>query len=149
MPELKFGLWGTEPEGAPAWGARAIIEDNYAYEQWLDKPERLRERALQMGQKAPKSKKVSLVWDRQTGQGGKEDTQRLRDLLNAGPVEAALEKAVDLLHDYEMVTNVPGTFTLFENEQLIIKGDTGGSCGYLYLIAYEKRFEEGHACLTS
>jgi len=142
MTEHKFGLWGAEPEGAPAWGARAIIEDNYAYEQWLDKPERLRERALQLGQKAPKSKKVSLVWDRQTSQGGEEDTQRLRALLNAGPVEAALAKAEGLLHSYEMVTNMPGTFVLFDDGELIIKGDTGGSCGYLYMIGYEKKYEQ-------
>ena len=137
MADRTFGLWSEAPEGVTAWGARGIIEKNYAYDSWLGASKAERKR-MEKGEGRPYPQQVSLLWDRQSLDGPEEKRKALADKLNAGPLESALREAARLLYDYKMTSDKEGTFVLYEDTAVIIKGDTNGSYGYLYLIGYEK-----------
>jgi len=110
---MEFGLWGNCPEDVKvAWGARGIIDGR-----WPDQ-------------------RVSLLWDRQSGKGTTEARKALTTMLNAGLLQQALDRATSLLKTCDMATNEAQDFTLAEVGGIRIVGNTNGSCGYLYLIAY-------------
>jgi len=112
---MMFGLWGACPENVPtAWGARAIVE------RWNGKVS------------------VGLVWDRQSWRGEEDERRRFSELINDGPLKAALKSAEERFASYEMSTSGEGVVTLYDKDGIIIKGDPRASYGYLYLIAYER-----------
>lgn len=108
-----FGLWRECPEDVEvAWGARAIVEKNRGHYN------------------------VSLLWDRQSWKGSGGEREKFGSKLNAGILQSSLKKAKKLLRSCEMDTAVAGLHVLHDKNGVKILGDTSGSCGYLYLIAF-------------
>lgn len=109
-----FGLWSECPNDVrAAWGARAILKDGY----------------------------VDLLWDRQGGAGEEDDRvvfcKRVDKVL---PVVRA--KVKELCSAWRgMDPTKSELFVLYEDEGICVKGNTNGSYGYLYLIAYPKNWD--------
>lgn len=109
---LSFGYSAGLPEGTTtAWGCRAIV--------------------TQTGS-------VDVVWDRTDAFG--EDAERLAllDYLRDTVGTAPFDRAGELLRSYEMSTREAAEFTLYEDDEVTIKGNTNGSGGYLYICAYRR-----------
>lgn len=132
-----FGLWNHCPEDAPvAWGARAIIEGNPSYDPGASYTQRGTRRKRGVPEHKKYRHNISLLWDRQSWRGEEKDRKAFGALLNAGMITAALNKAKELLLECEMSTREPGLFTLLDTEGVRFLGNTNGSCGYLYIIAF-------------
>lgn len=109
-PDYWFGLHA--PTEAPAaWGARAI-EDRKGF---------------------------SLLHDRQQGAGDKEVLRALGKKLNGGILRKA-QKAWEKIQDETCWTRhtTEGEHVLYEDDEIVMKGNTNGSCGYVYIVAYLK-----------
>jgi hypothetical protein len=108
--ELHFGYRGGLPVGATvAWGARAIVTQDGA---------------------------VDLVHDRQSHFGPEEGVDWLLGRLNGGVADRWTSEAARLLRQGEMDTRVAQEFVLFEDGEVRVLGNTHGSCGYLYVVAF-------------
>lgn len=106
-----FGLWEECPASADvAWGARAIALDN----------------------------SFDLLHDRQTWFGPLEERRRLSGALNQGALSGAQQKYLELRNarSPSLRNDEQHVFTLYDDGVVTIKGDTRGSCGYLYLIGF-------------
>ena len=109
---LAFGYKQGLPEGTrAAWGCRAI--------------------AHQDGH-------VDVVWDRVDAFGPDEARLPLLDYLRVVVEAAPFERASELLSSYEMKTREEREFVLFEDDTVIVKGNTNASAGYLYVCAFRK-----------
>lgn len=107
-----FGLWSECPDHVvAAWGARTILE----------------------------GKSFSILHDRQSWYGDDVGVSKLRGILNSGALKVANEETMRLRASGEMRADKPKTFTLYEDGTVTIKGNTNGSCGYLYIIAYAEK----------
>jgi hypothetical protein len=117
MPD--WGLWSACPEDAKiAWGARTIIEEPDGYR---------------------KKYNIDLVWDRQGTRGAEDHRNELQafcDKLNGTVLKVAFDRACSLLRDRKMEMHEEGLFTLYDNDGVKVMGNTNGSCGYLYVIAF-------------
>jgi hypothetical protein len=110
MTDYWFGLHA--PTEAPAaWGARAI-EDREGF---------------------------SLLHDRQQGTGDKEVLRALGRKLNGGILRRA-QKAWEKIQDETFWARytTEGEHVLYEDDEIVMKGNTNGSCGYVYIVAYLK-----------
>lgn len=141
MSDIKFGLFAAlpaNPRPTQAWGARAIAEENWSWRRWQQAGRHERKR---LG-KCPGMFRVELVSDRQSwlddSDEAAESRSRLSGLLNAGPLGKAIEQAARLLDSGEMRPDRGGVLTLFQDERLCVLGTTNASCGYLYMVAWEK-----------
>lgn len=113
---MEFGLWSAlKDETKVAWGARGIVKNGT----------------------------VSLLHDRQSWKGDEDARQEFSKVLNSGALSKAIEKAEDLLFMRNMRSDKQKLFTLYEDEQVRIVGNTNASYGYLYLLAERK--EAAHA----
>ena len=141
---MEFGLWAHCAEDAPvAWGARAIVEGNYDYD-----PSCLYTKAGTRRKRPPKNAEhkmfrhsISLLWDRQSWRGEEEDRKAFGDKISAGIIAACLRQAKELLRDGKMSTRKEELFELYNQDGVRILGNTNGSAGYLYLIAFEIKGE--------
>jgi len=77
---------------------------------------------------------VDIVYQDSVG----EQSQRLAELMNDGPLEKACEKASDLYDEYEITPDSSNDVTLYEDDSLVIRADTNASYGYLYMAAWLK-----------
>jgi hypothetical protein len=108
---MEFGLWGElKDETKVAWGARGIIERG----------------------------SVSLLYDRQSWKGEQEDRKEFSKFLNSGPLPKAIERVEELLKTHDMRGDKSKLFTLYEDDQCRIVGNTNASYGYLYMLAEKK-----------
>jgi len=110
MTDYWFGLHA--PTEAPAaWGARAI-EDREGF---------------------------SLLHDRQSLAGDKGILKTLTTKLNAGIIRDAINKWKGI-QDETCWTRYTGQgeHVLYEDDEIVMKGNTNGSCGYVYIVAYLK-----------
>lgn len=110
--QLKFGLQlpdGTENPKA-VWGARTITDN---------------------------SGTIDIVFDRQSSHGPKHETQRLVGLINANMVTIK-ENYKKKLNSGAMSMTESNLVELFAdtNNRFYVHGNTNGSCGYLYLVAW-------------
>lgn len=113
---MPFGLWSElKDETKVAWGARGIVKNGV----------------------------VSLLHDRQDWKGDEDERREFSNLLNAGPIAKAIDKAEELLGIHDMRGDKRKLFTLYEDNQCRIVGNTNASYGYLYLLAERK--EAAHA----
>lgn len=108
-----FGYWIACPYPVRiAWGARAILEQDGTF---------------------------SLVYDRVDWNGVDSNSARTRkqfaDLINGAlpDIRNAVRSFVDA---GTMQADEECEFVLFENEKLKVIGNTNGSYGYLYLVAF-------------
>ena len=113
------GFKRAKKEGAKAvWGARALTRGRF----------------------------IDMVWDRTQfcplGEGGREDVEALKGALHDRGLTLALNRASDLLNIFHMNPKQNQEFTLYENDVLIVLGNTNASCGYLYLAAWLKPRKE-------
>lgn len=113
---MQFGLWDECPADAKiAWGARTIIDEHGG------------------------EYRIDLVWDRQSTRGAEDHKNELTafcEKLNDGVLRETFKKATELLRDREMMQHEAGLFTLYDNDGVKVMGNTNGSCGYLYVIAF-------------
>lgn len=108
---MQFGLWSElKDETKVAWGARGIVKNGT----------------------------VSLLHDRQSWKGDGDDRQEFSKVLNSGALSKAIEKAEDLLFMGDMRSDKRKLFTLYEDDQCRVVGNTNASYGYLYLLAERK-----------
>ena len=106
-----FGYWKACPENVKAaWGARAILNGS----------------------------RFDLVWDRQTNKGERDQVEFLHSKLNGGGLEATRETLKILVQDGSLRSDEAEEFVFYDSDKLKIVGNTNGSCGYLYLLAYLK-----------
>lgn len=134
---MQFGLFDQLPENFDidndaAWGARAIVEENYGYKVWL----------RTMKGREPLPFNVSLLHDRQSVKGSNEETVKaLARELNKGPLKKALKRAEHLFADgtWSEGRMSEGVQTLYDKDGLVIKGNPRRSSGYLYLVAYRDK----------
>jgi hypothetical protein len=121
--ELAFGLRHEIPEASPAgWGARAI----------------------QYGIAGVKPGWLDFLHDRQDGFARDEKTMRMfLDMLNAMKINQAINKLCVAEYRKGNLQPSTGGLVVLENEKLfnedgplVVKADTKGSCGYVYLCAY-------------
>lgn len=114
-PEKKRLGWGAHrlvPENAPAaWGARLIVNQ----EGWVD-----------------------LVPGRQDAIGSDEAVKALLDQLNGGVNKVWMERLREQLVAGKIRVNQSADVTLYEDEALIVAGNTNASHGYFYVAAYLK-----------
>ena len=107
MEKLAWGANDLLPEGvSAAWGARLIVGQD-GY--------------------------VDLVPDRQDAVGAAEPRKALLAKLNAAKPLKNLEA---LLRDGTVQTRVPGEVTVYEDADIVVRGDSRGSAGYFYIVAY-------------
>ena len=107
MEKLAWGANDLLPEGvSAAWGARLIVGQD-GY--------------------------VDLVPDRQDAVGADEPRKALLAKLNAAKPLKNLEA---LLRDGTVQTRVPGEVTVYEDADIVVRGDSRGSAGYFYIVAY-------------
>lgn len=105
--------WGYNP-GLPidpflaAWGCRAIVKQSG----YLDIPP-----------------------DRKSSLGEKTALKQLFAKLDGGLMDKWKTRARELLSDYEMRTSESGEFTLLSEDGVVVKANTQGSYGYLYVCA--------------
>lgn len=105
---LTFGYNAGLPAGtATAWGCRAIIDPDGH---------------------------VDVPHDRQEAVGPRTDA--LLDHLNYHVRGAWRDRATELLRNGVMTLANPAEFVLYEDGLVMIKGNTKGSHGYLYVCAY-------------
>lgn len=105
---LTFGYKrGVPPHVGTAWGCRALVEQ---------------------------SGMVDVLWDRVDLAGP--DQVQLAEHLNHHVGAAWRERASELLRAQVMRTNRDQEFVLYEDPVVVIKGNTQGSHGYLYVCAY-------------
>lgn len=110
MEELKFGYKKGVPEDAKAaWGCRAIVTQDGM---------------------------VDVVPDRVHLAGDDPDAQELLSYLMAKVEHRWIERAAKLLYTGVIHTRVAGEHVLFEDDQVVVKGNTNASAGYLYVCAY-------------
>ena len=108
-----FGYWrGCPPNIRIAWGARAILEGDGSF---------------------------SFLHDRMDWNGKLSNLHSARtelaDLINlAMPV--VREAVIKLLRNGDMHMDKEREFVLLDEPKLKIIGNTNGSCGYLYLVAF-------------
>jgi hypothetical protein len=138
-----FGLWSHCPADAiVAWGARAIIEKNYAYDPLAGqtKAGKMRKRIPEGQEHKLYPHNIDLVWDRTSMRGPEPTRKTFAEMLNRGPFKKAILEARRLLSQGDMRTERGGTFNLYaevhDGVMLKVLGNTNGSCGYLYLIAF-------------
>lgn len=82
---------------------------------------------------------VVVVHDRQGSLGDKRAIKRLYAKLNGGLNARWKERATALLHNHDMRTNDGAEFTLLDEDGVVVKANTNGSYGYLYVCAYAPR----------
>lgn len=113
---MPFGLWSElKDETKVAWGARGIVKHGA----------------------------VSLLHDRQDWKGDEDERRDFSKVLNSGALPKAIEEAERLLRRGDMRSDKRKLFTLYEDDQCRIVGNTNASYGYLYLLAERK--EAAHA----
>ena len=105
-----YGYWKALPEGCKlAWGARAITDRTSTFE---------------------------LLHDRQSFLGSGYERDQFAETLNK-VVLPAVRNEVKLLRTMgEMLSYEEGEFVLYSDNGVTVVGNTNGSCGYLYLLAY-------------
>jgi len=109
-PKLAWGLREAVPTTAPAaWGARAIFKNG----------------------------QIDLLWDRQGGIGEAGYVTRLVHKVNDA-LSKVREEAARLHEKGELAGRYAKQYTLYEDETLLIVGDTLASQGYLYLAGWLK-----------
>ena len=111
--DLEFGLRTEIPNDAPAgYGVRCIQEDN----------------------------RLGFVWNRQDMFAIDEGhAEALKTVLNkTGITELIADNYRNAYHRDELRGNKRNTVILFEDDVLVVKADTLGSHGYVYLCAYLK-----------
>lgn len=107
MEKLAWGANDLLPEGVPAaWGARLIVGQD-GY--------------------------VDLVPDRQDAVGADEPRKALLDKLNEAKPLKALSK---MLSEHVVSTRESGAVTVYEDADIVVRGDSRGSAGYFYIVAY-------------
>lgn len=80
---------------------------------------------------------VDVVWDRTSTYGSEDDYKRLAHQLDAqGRGERWRARASALLASRKIETRVDGEHVLVDDGTVIIKANTNGSGGYLYVCAY-------------
>lgn len=108
-----FGYWKAYPSDSLAgWGCRAILNGHC----------------------------VDFVPDRQSWKGDKVFCRKLSRLLD-GPgngLDQIRQRVYELKSCGELLDNEEKEYVLVDNDEIIIIGNTNGSCGYLYLLAYLK-----------
>lgn len=108
---MQFGLWSElKDETKVAWGARGIV----------------------------KNRTVSLLHDRQSWKGEEDERQEFSKVLNSGALPKAIEKAEELLSTGKMRNDKRKLFTLYEDNECRVVGNTNASYGYLYMLAERK-----------
>lgn len=107
--KLEFGYNRGLPDGvAAAWGARTIWQDG----------------------------QVGLLGDRTSNFGPGEDVLRIVALLDAGRFAAAREEALRLFETGALTPRDDRDVVLYEDTELVIRGNPQRSYGYLYMVAY-------------
>lgn len=110
--KLAFGYSNGVPEGVDtAWGCRALV--------------------TQDGD-------VDVLWDRTDAVGSDGERIKLFAYLNNQVGFVWRDRASELLRSRAMSTREGGEHVLFEDDHVVIKGNTNGSAGYLYVCAYPK-----------
>lgn len=105
-----YGLVAEIPDGvAAAWGARAIL--SYG--------------------------KVDVLPDRQQPVGEEDARRRLGTLVNSNFGQVR-DEVLRLCNRGLMIGNREQKHVLFENDEVIVVGNTNASYGYLYLAAWLK-----------
>jgi hypothetical protein len=106
---LAFGYNAGLPAGTTtAWGCRAIVD-------WM-------------------TRSVDMLPDRQSAVGPRVDA--LLEHLNNQVRGAWLDRARELLRTGELNTRRANDLVLYHDGLVIIRGNTNGSAGYLYVCAY-------------
>ncbi len=111
LNKVGFGLWSECPDDArAAWGARAILRDGC----------------------------VDLLHDRQGSAGDDEDRRVFCKRVDA-VLPVVLAKVKELCSAWHgMRHDEQNVFVLYEDDGVVVKGDTRASYGYLYIVAYAK-----------
>lgn len=82
---------------------------------------------------------VDLVGDR-TGVSG--EYAPLLDALNAGSFKQAMNTLQAKLKRGEVTTRSTEEVLLYQDDDVVVRGNPNGSCGYFYLIAHWRKHEE-------
>lgn len=97
------------PPATAAWGCRAIVDQGG---------------------------NVDVVWDRTSTYGPDEAFNALAARLDAGAGSQWRQRASELLTSGEMSTREDREHVLVNDHGIVVKGNTYGSAGYLYVCAY-------------
>lgn len=107
--KLSYGATALVPaDVSVAWGARLIVSQD-GY--------------------------TDLVWNRQSSIGDDDAANALCDKLNRAPWRKNLET---MLLNYTVRTDKAEDVTVFEDDDIIVRGNTNGSYGYFYVAAWPK-----------
>lgn len=107
---LRFGYNDGLPKGVrAAWGCRAIVTQDGT---------------------------VDVPGDRTDAFGPDEARQALLAHLNDAVESKPFDTAAALLKSGEMRTNEAAQFILYASDEVVVKGNTYGSCGYPYICAF-------------
>jgi hypothetical protein len=111
--KLSWGYTAGVPKGVKAaWGARLILNrDSYRYG-------------------------GEMLHDRQSGFGSEEDRNRLQTALNK--VKPWGKPLATLISDGEVLSTQENEVVVYEDDTIMVVGNSNGSYGYFYLAAYLK-----------
>lgn len=106
---LRFGANALIPADVSAvWGARLIVSQDGM---------------------------VDLVHDRQSFAGDEKVGDVLCDKLNRSSWRSNL---AEMLRNYAVRTDQAEDVTVYEDDSILVRGNTNGSCGYFYVAAWLK-----------
>ncbi len=76
-----------------------------------------------------------MLNDRQGLKGHPVYTEELIEHLNSGVLSKTYAEFIQLQENFEIDGNKAEEFTLYEDDKVVVLGNTNGSCGYFYLSA--------------
>lgn len=79
---------------------------------------------------------VDFVWDRQGADGDEALKAETLAWLNGGVIRDVIDQAADMLRKRVILTNEACGAWLYEDRRGVVLGNTNGSCGYLYVVAW-------------
>jgi hypothetical protein len=80
-----------------------------------------------------------ILGDRQAYIGGQAELSTLIQWINKGVLQQAQLNVKLLREGMHMQSDVDQEFTLYTDDYGTVLGNTRGSCGYLYIVAYRNR----------
>ena len=115
-PQLAFGYrkaLAKAPDLRAAWGQRAIMQRD--------------------------SESLDMVWDRRAVTYHEEsDWVELQRLLDYGILDAIRDRFASGVRSCEISFEEPDEIVLFEDDEVLVIGNSSGSCGYFYITAILK-----------